>query len=198
MILKGNYFSNDFRYIEINFKLCAGKPICASDQKIRDWLYPNNPLMQVMMTKTLIDIDKIEIKKPVQVFVDDRTYLGLNTVSQQILNIFVGKASLHINKSWWNIGTLQYDYHKINEVRLQHQSFQFPIPPGGDDRLAKIYLRLDDMNETMNVKLYSLLDLFSEVGGIGAFMFSFFGFLAWILLYDFLVAELVQKLYRRV
>ena len=64
-----------------------------------------------------------------------------------------------------------------------------------DNRVLRVYLRLDDKMDVMGVKLYGPLDLFSEIGGIGAFLFSVFNSLAKFLTYDFFIARLIMLVF---
>lgn len=195
MILKGNFFSTDFRFLEIVFKVCYGKDECADKSVIEDWLYREIPTMQVMYTNTAVEFAKEDIRNPIKVYPDDRTYLLLNSRQQLHANIFIRNAQLEISKSWWQLGKDRYDYHKVEDVRLFSQPWKFPVGPEDDTRIARVYFRLDDKDEHMEVTLYGILDLFSEVGGIMSFLVSTFQLIAGMLAYDFFIANIVQRLY---
>ena len=137
-----------------------------------------------MYTNTAVEFSKEDIRNPIKVFADDRTYLLLNSREQL-------HAKLFISKSWWQLGKDHYDYHKVEDVRLFSQPWKFPVGPEDDTRIARIYFRLDDKDEQMEVTLYGILDLCSEVGGIMSFLFSTFRLIAAMLAYDFFIANIV-------
>ena len=62
-------------------------------------------------------------------------------------------------------------------------------------RLARVFFRLDDKVHFMGIKLTGILDLFSEVGGIGSFIFATFHLFAYYFTYDFFIARLIMLLF---
>lgn len=62
-------------------------------------------------------------------------------------------------------------------------------------RIARVFFRLDDKISVMHIKLIGILDLVSEVGGIGSFIFAAFSLFAYYFTYEFFIARLIMLLF---
>ena len=52
--LQGNYFAEEFSYVEFNINVCFGRPICAPPDEIEKWFYPEVPKLQVIYTNSVV------------------------------------------------------------------------------------------------------------------------------------------------
>ncbi len=58
-----------------------------------------------------------------------------------------------------------------------------------------MFVRLDDKIEFIEVRLYGLLDFFTQLGGIGSFLYTSGIVIARVLVYDLFVAYLMKNLF---
>ena len=61
--------------------------------------------------------------------------------------------------------------------------------------MHRVFVRLDDKIEFIDVRLYGLLDFVSNLGGIGSFLYTLGDVISRVLVYDLFVAYLMKNLF---
>ena len=99
-------------------------------------------------------------------------------------------VSLSVSKSWYWIGKNRYKYHNIEEIRELPNS---RLPPG-EDKIARLFIRLSDTIELKNVTLIGILDLASIFGGL---MGSVLKLRVFIIFFaeDVIIANILDKMF---
>ena len=69
-----------------------------------------------MFINSAIEYSKGEISNPIKLFADD-FFFPLDFSRQQQANLYLREANLQISKSWYKLGSDEYKYHKIDEIR---------------------------------------------------------------------------------
>jgi hypothetical protein len=64
-----------------------------------------------------------------------------------------------------------------------------------DTRLNRVFVRLDDKIDYIEVRLYGLLDYISNLGGLSSFLYEAGLILARFLAYDLFIANLMKLLF---
>ena len=70
----------------------------------------------------------------------------------------------------------------------------FPTNSNSDLRINRVFLRLDDKQDFIEVRLYTIFAFMSNLGGIGSFMYEAGGVLTSFLAYDIFIASLMKML----
>lgn len=99
-------------------------------------------------------------------------------------------VSLSVSKSWYWIGKNHYNYHSIEEIREQPNS---RLPPG-EERIARLFLRLSDTIEIKKIGLIGILDLLSIFGGLMTSMLKL-RVIVFFIAEDVFIASIVHKMF---
>ena len=90
--LVGNYLSNDFRFVEIDLVICYGKPECATEEEIVNFMNTGDKRISFIYTNS--SIKKEDWEKPIEVFADDSTFYFLNSNLISQANVYVRNSYL--------------------------------------------------------------------------------------------------------
>ena len=153
-------------------KLCYGKPECASKEKIEQFFYPNTPKLQYVYVNSSFEFSAKDISKPVKLFADDSFFFPLELTRQIQTNLYLRQSQFTIEKQFSLFTLDKQIFHKIDDAREYSQPLVFPTNSNSDLRINRVFLRLDDKQDLIEVRLYTILAFMSNLGGIGSFMYK--------------------------
>ena len=88
------------------------------------------------------------------------------------------------------IGKNHYNYHSIEEIRELPNNRLSP----GEERIARLFLRLSDTIEVQEVGLIGILDLLSMFGGLITSLLEL-SFIVFFIAEDAFIASVVHKMF---
>lgn len=104
LTLTGNYYADEFSFIEINLNICYDKPHCAPVEEIEAYFYPNIAKLAYVFTNSFIDYNKQERQAPIKLYADDKIFYPLDLRKQTQTNFYIRESHLRASSSWWKIG----------------------------------------------------------------------------------------------
>ena len=125
-------------------------------------------------------------------FADESTFFDLDSHQVKQANIFVRPAHLHQAKGWASMGVMDIEYHKVETIRPYLKPFSFPKKTGDDVRVARMFVRLDNVVSETHVSVYTLLDFFSSLGGLMALLYEVGVILVELIVYDLFIANFMK------
>lgn len=157
------------------------------------------PKLQYIYINSSIEYSKEALSHgdSVKTYADDSLYWPIDINRKVEANIFLRKGDLTFNESWHKFGTKNQIFHKVEDTRELYSPWQFPTvgTPKPDLELHKVFVRLDDKIDYIEVRLYGLLNFFTQLGGIGSFLYTTGDLIARVLVYDLFVAYLMRNLF---
>jgi hypothetical protein len=169
-------------------------PQCASKEKIEQFFYPNTPKLQYVYVNSSFEFSAKDISKPVKLFADDSFFFPLELTRQIQTNLYLRQSQFTIEKQFSLFSEDKQIFHKIEDAREYSQPWVFPTNSNSDLRINRVFLRLDDKQDFIEVRLYTLFAFMSNLGGIGSFMLNAGGVLTSFLAYDLFIASLMKML----
>jgi hypothetical protein len=85
--------------------------------------------------------------------------------------VFIRESELKKHDSWYDFSIDQVKFHKVEDTREYYSPFDIKNK-GEENRLNRLFLRLDDKIDFHERRLYGVMDLLSDVGGIAAIMYN--------------------------
>jgi hypothetical protein len=143
--LTGNYFANEFRYVDISLSVCFGQPYCASQNEIESFIKDNKLRLQYMYTNSVNDLDKNSRTEIIKYYVDDKMFYPIDLSKQLKTDFYVREAHIEASANWFELVQDETTYHLINSIREYSSPWSFPLEEGDDPRLSSLYLRLEDV-----------------------------------------------------
>lgn len=99
-----------------------------------------------------------------------------------------------MDKGWKNSGSRTFYYHLITKFREYTAPFSFPKQLGDNKRIIRIFVRLDNAVSETEVTVKSILDFFSNIGGLLALLYEFGAILIDLLTADMYLANFMSLL----
>lgn len=116
-MLAGNYFSVDFRYVEVNLVICQGRNDCASKKEIEAFFFPNIAKLQFIYSNSAISFEPSDISQPIKVFADDKIFYPLDIRKQIQTNMYLRECHLSASTNWWSFSQTAFQFHRIDSIR---------------------------------------------------------------------------------
>lgn len=175
--------------------MCYNQPFCSPRKDIEAYFYPVIPKLQYVFVNSSVEYSKAEMKNPVKQFTDDSLFWPVELQRQVQTNLYLRDSKLSMNESWYKFGQKHHRFHKFEDIREYYQPWSFPKSDQDDLRLNRVFVRLDDKIDYIEVRLYGLLDFISNLGGLSSFLYEAGLVLAKFLAYDLFIASLMKLLF---
>jgi hypothetical protein len=186
----GAFSSPNYRYLYVKVVKCDGKknPSCKTDTEIDKYL----DQAQVNMFYTNFYFDSDDYEQPIKRFIDDKIWFKIMPKFRLDADMFVRRNYLKLQDDYVQItGEKEGMFISISGQRETIDDYEV-----GDQKLVRIYFRIDPVVEYYERQIYSTGDLLAQVGGIFSFLKTIGAVLVFIFSERLLVAALAGKLYQ--
>ena len=135
------------------------------------------------------------MKSPVIRFTDDSLFWPVELQRQVQTNLYLRESKLSLNENWYKFGLKNYNFHKIENIREYSKPWKFPEAETDDTKLNRVFVRLDDKIDYIDIRLYGPLEFISNLGGLSSFLYEAGTVVAKLLAYDLFIANLMKLLF---
>eukprot|EP00347_Sterkiella_histriomuscorum_P017701 403348330 len=195
--LQGNFYQKKFEYLEVKLWKCQNatmlainSPVVCKDSASIDSYFDketfNFAFINNYFDLTLFGEDMI---KP---FIDDSLFFELESNRIKKANFYIQSQEAELEDDLIQFGQSKVvEFHQVEKIKFYEDNYS-----DKDGYIAAIYMRFDNKFDTYSRKVYSILELLGDIGGLqGSLMaigFVFVGFISTRMFYS----DIMQKIYQ--
>lgn len=186
----GQYTSPNYRYLYIKVMKCDStkRADCKSEADIDTWI----DQAQVSLYYNNFYFDSDDYVNPVKKYIDDKLWFSIMPAIRKDADVFVRQNTYSLQDGYFQIGG--EDTGTFMSVSGQRETIDdYEI---GDQKMIRVYFRIDPILTEYNRQVYSSGDLLAQVGGVFSFLQGIGAVLVFIFSERLLVAALAGKLYQ--
>ncbi|CDW87303.1 UNKNOWN [Stylonychia lemnae] len=173
----GNYYQRTFEYVEIKLWKCQNqsspnainnnqKVVC-QDKKIIDQFFDNDTF-SFAYVNTFFDQNNFNEEKQFKKFVDDSLFFHLESQRIKKANFYIQLQEANMQDDYIQFGQAHnYKFFHVENIRTYDDSYTEE-----DGNVVTVYLRLDNHYDVYQRKIYSILELLAELGGLYRSLFT--------------------------
>ena len=136
--LEGDFYSSDFRYLEVRVYKCNGKTSkvpCKKKAEID--AYFEAKYFSFAFVNSYIDF--LNFEQPIQNFIDDSLFFQVESDKEKKANLYVMKAEMEMQDSIFQLGQQdKKDFPSISNIRNYDDKVS-----GDDGPIVSVYIRYD-------------------------------------------------------
>eukprot|EP00347_Sterkiella_histriomuscorum_P017330 403349798 len=158
-MLKGNYYSKQFKYVEIRLRRCdyaAKNNTCKTQQEINDYFAGEK--FSIAIVNQYFDANNYT--QPIQKFIDDAMYFEMEPNVWKGSNIYIQQNQAQYQDKLLSFSDDKAVFYSTVNFR-EYQDSQAP----NDPVIATYYIRLDNQYEVYERRVYGISDLLGDIGG---------------------------------
>ena len=155
--VSGNSFSSEMRYVQMDFKKCKDSPSCQSDSTINSML--KNGQVYLNFKMNYFDFD--DYLNPIKQVIDDRYMFRVIPGFQKIIYFYLQNNNVELRDGIVQINEVEsHSFYSIGDVDQDFDTEE------SDGVILSIRIIQDDDVNNYERKVYSLLDMFGQIGGV--------------------------------
>ncbi|CDW76970.1 UNKNOWN [Stylonychia lemnae] len=175
---KGNYYSKDFEYLEIKLWKCQNSSlssiplqnnqtaVCKSRSVIDNFF--ESEIFNFAFVNTFFDLTDYSYENQIKKFIDDSLFFELESQRIKKTNFYIQRQEANMQDDYIQFGQSQTrQFHQISNQRSYDDSYS-----DQQGYFIALFLRLDNRYDKYSRKIYSILELLSEVGGLYRSLFA--------------------------
>eukprot|EP00347_Sterkiella_histriomuscorum_P019663 403340763 len=196
--IQGNFYQKQFEYVELKLWKCInatmianGSPVRCKDQAIID-NYFDKETLNFAFINNFFDLTDFTKGQQIKPFIDDSLFFELESKRINKANFYIQSQEAELEDDLIQFGQSEViNFHQVENVRTYDDNYS-----DQDGYIAAIYMRFDNKFDTYSRKVYSILELLGDIGGLqGSLMaigFVFVGFISTRMFYS----DIMQKIYQ--
>ncbi|TNV84292.1 hypothetical protein FGO68_gene12595 [Halteria grandinella] len=173
--LQGDYYSPQFRYLEIRLYKClnGSQPniTCKSPSDINNFFAYTT--LSIAMVNSYFDFSDytrrdlsveqdVESNGVIKQYIDDRFFFEIDPTRSKKADIYLMKSQANLQDDYIQLGQQEtIDFVEISNKHVYENSYN-----PADGYVVSFYLRYDSQYNTYNRQIYSAMDLLGDVGGL--------------------------------
>lgn len=159
--LQGDFYSQKFKYLNLKLNRC--KLNCKNASEIDKYL--NSLTLSVAFVNRYFDYDDFE--SPVKTYIDDSLFFTLEKDRVKKANLYVMKSEVELQDEYFQLGQRnRYDFVQVENIHTYDDS---NLDESG--LLVELFIRMDPRYESYERKIYSVLELLGDIGGLWQSLF---------------------------
>ncbi|CDW91220.1 UNKNOWN [Stylonychia lemnae] len=192
--LKGNYYAQEYKYLELKLWKCGPKldPTlkCANETVIKK--YFSDKTFSFAFINTQFVLDSYDPKERLQYFIDDSLLFEVESQRVKKANFYVQKSEGELEDSLLQFGQSELiEFHQVTNFKSYDDEYT-----DDDGYMIAIYIRFDRTYDNYERKVYGFLEFLGDVGGLQGSLISigmfFVGFVAQRLFFS----KIIKKIYQ--
>lgn len=195
---QGNYYQQKFEYLEIKLWKCINNTNGTSNSgaKCKDKAtidaYFEKETFNFAFVNNFFDLTDFEDGKQIKPFIDDSLFFELEASKIKKANFYIQSQEAELEDDLIQFGqSTMIEFHQVTNIRTYDDGYS-----DGDGYIAAIYMRFDNRYDSYSRKVYSILELLGDLGGLQgsllAIGFVFVGFISSRLFYS----DMMHKIYQ--
>ena len=179
----GNYLSNNYQYILVSLTRCSGTN-CQSSEVIDNVL--KRTLVTVIILNSYMDFN--DFNTPIKTYIEDSNYFYLSSDFSKITRIYLKQNEANLNDDYLRLSS------PLNKAFFSTDKTIVDTAPPFVESIF-ISILLGPNKDTYTRTVYSIMDLFGNVGGIYGLLQSACGFVVGFISYQILLSSVFRRLY---
>ncbi|CDW91266.1 UNKNOWN [Stylonychia lemnae] len=178
---QGNFYQKNFQYLEIKLWKCQNQSSIANrtdvpnsdgtydynysgecqDQQVIDD-YFNQEVFSLAFINTYFDFFNFREQNPIRKFIDDQFFLELESSKIKKANIYFQVQKGNLQDEYIQFGQYEeIEFHQLKNFRQYDKGYT-----NDEGHIVALYMRLDNEYDLYNRKIYSILELLGDIGGL--------------------------------
>ncbi|CDW88099.1 accessory gland protein [Stylonychia lemnae] len=192
---QGNYFSDSFQYLEIKLWKCQNNTkisnlACLSDTAINSYL--DSEFFNFAFVNTFYDLTDFEPNQQIKPFIDDSLFFEIESSRSKKNNFYIQQQEAQLEDDFVQFGqSKNIIFHQVSNNRFYDNQYKKE-----QGYVVAVFLRYDNRYDVYERKIYSLLELLGDIGGLqGALMgigFLLVGFIS----SRMFISDIMHKIYQ--
>ncbi|CDW90251.1 UNKNOWN [Stylonychia lemnae] len=194
---QGNFYQDKFEYLEIKLWKCID-PVNATtaqkkclDRATIDKFF-DTETFNFAFVNTFFDLTEFEKGKQIKPFIDDSLFFELESNRIKKTNFYIQLQEAELEDDLIQFGqTQEIEFHQVSNQRYYDDQYS-----DTDGYIAAIYMRFDNRYDIYARKVYSILELLGDIGGLQgsllAIGFIFVGFIS----SRMFMSDIMRKIYQ--
>ena len=179
----GNYLSNNYQYILVSLTRCTGQN-CQSSATIDSIL--NSTIVTVIIFNSYMDFSDYDT--PIKMYIDDSNYFYLSSTNSKITRIYLKQNEANLNDDYLKLSPTSHKAFFSTDKTIVDTAPKY-------DQTIYISILLGPNKDTYTRTVYSIMDLFGNVGGIYGLLQSSCGFVVGFISYQIMLSSVFRRLY---
>ncbi|CDW83128.1 UNKNOWN [Stylonychia lemnae] len=189
---QGNYYSDNFEYLEIKLWKCKDTPQlkCYNQTTINKYL--DYETFNFAFINNYFDLTNFESGGQIRPFIDDQLFFEVESSRVKKTNFYIQSQEAELEDDLIQFGQSEsISFHQVSNQRFYDNQYR---PDEG--YIVSVYLRFDNRYDVYSRKIYSILELLGDIGGLyGALVGIGFVFVGFISSRMFL-SDIMKKIYQ--
>lgn len=184
----GNFYAPRFDYIELKLYRCnPSKSSVTCSPNLVDVMKQSK--LEMVVSNTYVDFDNYQ--QPVQSFLDDKFFWDLMPGFRKKTDIYFRKNEAQLVDDLVQLGqSTRLSFYQVKTFREQTEL------EGTDLQFASIYFRFDAYYDVYQRRVYSLGDLFGQIGGLYSSVFVVGAVFVAVFSERLFVSSILRKIYQ--
>eukprot|EP00347_Sterkiella_histriomuscorum_P023730 403333580 len=196
--IQGNFYQKKFEYLEVKLWKCQNATmkannstvICKNSSTIDN--YFDKETFNFAFINNFFDLTEFNHEEMIKPFIDDSLFFELESKRIKKANFYIQSQEAELEDDLIQFGQSRVvEFHQVEKVKYYDDNYSEE-----DGYIAAIYMRFDNKFDTYSRKVYSILELLGDIGGLqGSLMaigFVFVGFIATRMFYS----DIMHKIYQ--